>query len=344
MNSNATIPTITTDGVGNSYVYIGWTMGNGHTRQVGIPVSGDGKEDAAESLIDMVQHVYLMGVESGEGIITGIEVDRLDDGMQRTIAQLRQQLSEADTRYASLAEQGRILLESRAEQIRELTEQRDALADSLHQAQSGILGDEGMKDQARREVVQAYQDGYANAEDEDAVNPFVMDGDPRRDHWSLGRFNRRQFNDNGQRIEALMGQVRTTREEWQGRWNRMLEEVGRLGDLMLAEADRRNWCAEYEGFARSVNDVNTVVTLPMRTKTYTVTFTVEAEPSDTEYALNRMSHVYNVECDQNTTYTVSATIECNQDDIETEVEELRRTLSDVTNVVDVTHEGTDEDS
>jgi hypothetical protein len=366
MNTNTTLPVVALHHANEGpdrFLAFDWTDGRGDHASVTIGLDmathDGGQAGLRDNMWALLQHVYLMGVDAAsvEPVDTTELLERNQRQMERIETLVRdlehvnglhanqaRVITEMRVEHESVVEQGRILLESRAEQIRELTEERDALARSLDSAQSGIvtLGDEGLVQRARESVVLAYQDGYANAEQEGIVNPFE-EGDPRQDHWALGQYNRRQFNENGARIENLMTQVRTTREEGQARFDRVMVEFNGIAEALLDEAERRSWCSEYESFVNMVNGRTRTLKLIPRTKTFSVYFTVTAEPPTTEQELNGISAVFDVECDSHTTYSVRATIECDPGDIDEHVDALHQSMTDCRGVIDVTHDNTEED-
>jgi hypothetical protein len=436
VNTNTTLPVVTlTAGVDNPQQWLdfGWTNGVGERNSVTIGLDmlahDGGQQGLRDNVWAMLQHVYLMGADAVGGqdddlvarnerqririeqLVRDLEhINGLHSNQARTINTMQSQLDEAIESYNTVRRHAESLEETISQRdqailglhrdIAGVAEERDAVADSLDQAQVpveaitnmtevtvptvlvvdnaeavtiyragsnfnvghwGVHGDDGKEvlaanlrgaladafhagqreasqtdsSQVQEDMCEQFRIGYANGGQPGAIDRPVEAGS-RQTMYDMGRNARISDNDMGVRIEALISRNTEVINGWQQRWDRMLTEVTRLDAMMLEQAQRRNWCREFDEFCREVGRVNRIVVLTPRERSYSVTLTVEAEPRNTERELNNVSGVYNVEVDSCLRYDVRASFTCSPDDVDSHLDALVDSLNNCDGVTDVT--------
>jgi hypothetical protein len=408
VNTNTTIPTVVVrDQETERYLCFDWTDGQGIRDSVTLGLADMHADptvhaDIARNVMRVLQHTYLKGVDAGEGIITGIEVDRLNaelvernqrqesriDGYDDMLQERNARITQLEAALASALRvcddkdeelrQVREVAEYREGQImhgqqriteveRRLTEtedQRDAVADSLgHLVQASVIktadpelealinddepapGVRSTMVQVQQDMLRMYELGYSEGGSDVGM---TYDNDPdsfRSVMYDKGRNARIASNEAGQRIEALMAQNTGNVQEAQRRYLGVIQEFDGIAEALLQEAIDRNWCADYEAFAHRVNDRTRTLKLQLREKTYTAYFTVTLDTSDVEYQLSRIGDVYDVSCETQASYNVSAQFTCgtDEDERDTRAQEISEELGNCSYVDDVTLDNIEED-
>ena len=116
-------------------------------------------------------------------------------------------------------------------------------------------------------------------------------------------------------IERLKASVSYWEDRYRHEAERHIEDIKTIGERLIAEADQRGWCEDYDVM---VDDLNTKrnIDLPLRNHQYEVNVsftvhmnvTVEAQsPEDAqsmandmvEYELNHLDYCFDFSCDDN---------------------------------------------
>ena len=117
----------------------------------------------------------------------------------------------------------------------------------------------------------------------------------------------------------------------------MEREFENHAENLLAEADRRNWCGEYDTWVESTNSGKRHLFFQTRENNWNAYYTVEVEmPRQLEREIGYIDGVYNVEVEQHAQLNVSASFTCRPGDEANQAEEIRSSLYGLSGVNDVT--------
>lgn len=335
MNTNATIPTIDVE---STALAIEWIDGANVEHRVAFDVpEHDNRAQLATDIFNCMRHVFFMGVDAIEPVVVDRSIER---ELREERDALRDSLnSDADSHLSEVQ-----MYQARVADL----ERR------LSDAQAGIvtIGDAGLADQVRKQMVELHRSGYSEGMGDVVSGPSWDDNDPRAIMYNIGRQARIGDAEAGTRIEALIGQVSTfqqdnsrlrhTVEEWERKHNGTMDEWAHVAAALLEEAEERGWCSEYEDFCSKVNDRTRTLKLTLREREYNVCVTVSQDPpyDEVDDAARRagFGESYEASVADPARVDYQFTVTCRPDEIEAKSEALRRAIYNVSGISDASVE------